>query len=435
MNNNYDAIVVGSGAGGGTIAYELSKRGKKVLIIEAGREINPFHLGRFWPMVIWPGYYHRLGALNRSVEGTIIYCTRNVGGTTVVSCGNMIRSLETEFASLGIYLRNAFQEVEQEIEVMPIPKGRNITGTKAIMEAAQNLGHNMLSMPKGMVNMFASCNICGNCVLGCSRQAKWDARFYIKQAVENRAKIMSSTRVRKILFSGIGRVKGVLAWGPNGEQKINSELVILSAGGLGTPVILRNSGIPAGKGLFIDPFNVTYGITSGLNQLKGVSMGAVLDYHKEGGFILSPFIDHLSQQLLFCPSWWNLVYHFPRTRMIGIMAKIADEREGEVYADGSFSKLLTARDHSHLKSGAEMAAEILKQAGAKSIITTKHPRGAHPGGTAAIGEIVDNNLQVVGCDGLYVCDASVFPEAPGLPPILTTVALAKWLGKKLTEIE
>ncbi len=32
---------------------------------------------------------------------------------------------------------------------------------------------------------------------------------------------------------------------------------------------------------------------------------------------------------------------------------------------------------------------------------------------------------------LSVCDASVLPKAPGLPPILTIVALAKWLGKAL----
>lgn len=48
-----------------------------------------------------------------------------------------------------------------------------------------------------------------------------------------------------------------------------------------------------------------------------------------------------------------------------------------------------------------------------------------------IGEVVDNNLKVLGCEGLYVCDASVLPVAPGLPPILTIAALAKWLAKKL----
>jgi choline dehydrogenase-like flavoprotein len=57
-------------------------------------------------------------------------------------------------------------------------------------------------------------------------------------------------------------------------------------------------------------------------------------------------------------------------------------------------------------------------------------QGAHPGGTASIGKVVDKDLQTK-VDNLFVCDASVFPTSPGLPPILTIVALAKRLAKTL----
>ncbi len=65
-----------------------------------------------------------------------------------------------------------------------------------------------------------------------------------------------------------------------------------------------------------------------------------------------------------------------------------------------------------------------------SIVVSK-VQGAHPGGTAAIGEVVDQNLETK-VSGLFVCDASVLPIAPGLPPMLTIGALAKYLAKKLT---
>jgi len=65
----------------------------------------------------------------------------------------------------------------------------------------------------------------------------------------------------------------------------------------------------------------------------------------------------------------------------------------------------------------------------KSIIVTK-TRGAHPGGTAAIGDVVNADLETK-IKGLFVCDASVFPESAGLPPILTIIALAKRLSKKI----
>ena len=62
-------------------------------------------------------------------------------------------------------------------------------------------------------------------------------------------------------------------------------------------------------------------------------------------------------------------------------------------------------------------------------------QGAHPGGSAAIGTVVDRTLQTK-IDNLFVCDASVFPAAAyndrdRLPPIVTIVALAKKLAKTL----
>jgi choline dehydrogenase-like flavoprotein len=113
------------------------------------------------------------------------------------------------------------------------------------------------------------------------------------------------------------------------------------------------------------------------------------------------------------------------------MVKIADERSGRVTADGRISKRPTQSDRARMAAGVEIASAILKQAGARSVATTAVWRGAHPGGTAAIGEVVDNQLKVRGREGLYVCDASVFPFTPGLPPILTITALGKWLGKRI----
>ena len=56
--------------------------------------------------------------------------------------------------------------------------------------------------------------------------------------------------------------------------------------------------------------------------------------------------------------------------------------------------------------------------------------GAHPGGMAAIDQVVDKDLQTR-IENLCVYDASVVSTSPGLPPILTIVVLSKRLGKKL----
>lgn len=214
-------------------------------------------------------------------------------------------------------------------------------------------------------------------------------------------------------------------------MEILSGVVVLAAGGLGTPVILQQSGIQeAGRGLFIDLLVNTYGVTKGLNQMHEPSMALVdHEFHQAKGFILSPYVN-LTRMVRSMESGASGLA-LPTRKLTGIMTKIVDEPAGRVYADGTVSKPVTERDRTRLQEGSSIATEILVRAGAsrKSIVVS-NPQGAHPGGTAAIGNVVDKDLQTK-VDNLFVCDASALPVSPGLPPILTIVALAKRLAKTL----
>lgn len=153
------------------------------------------------------------------------------------------------------------------------------------------------------------------------------------------------------------------------------------------------------------------------------------EFHDEQGFILSPFVNR-SRLVRFVEAGLRGALLSSR-RLMGIMTKIADEPVGRVWPDGTVSKPVTQRDWERLRKGSSMAKEILAGAGAApgSFVVSK-PQGAHPGGTAAIGTVVDADLRT-DVAGLFVCDASVLPAAPGAPPILTIVALAKRLSKAL----
>jgi choline dehydrogenase-like flavoprotein len=113
------------------------------------------------------------------------------------------------------------------------------------------------------------------------------------------------------------------------------------------------------------------------------------------------------------------------------MVKIPDETKGYVRTNGYVSKFNSIQDIRYIAEGVATAGFILEKAGVdpKTIGSTVC-RGAHPGGTAAIGKVVDSNLQTE-IDDLYVCDASVLPIAPGKPPILTILALSKRLADYL----
>jgi choline dehydrogenase-like flavoprotein len=59
--------------------------------------------------------------------------------------------------------------------------------------------------------------------------------------------------------------------------------------------------------------------------------------------------------------------------------------------------------------------------------------GFHPQGTAAIGRVVDGQLQLHDAENVYVCDASVLPESPGVNPQVTLMALSLRLANHLLQ--
>ena len=427
MNSKkYEFLIVGSGAGGATLARELSKKAKKVLVVEKGKYEQK--LGTLRGSLRFYDTNKLTKLPKKSKEGVILYRTIMAGGSTVVSCGNATRCLEEELADFGINLDEEFTEAESEMNVLPIDRRLLSEGSEKIMWASKELGYQMELMPK-FINPN-KCKTCGQCSFGCVKDAKWTALSYLEEARHNGADIIYDTSVEQVLTEN-GRVKGVRGIGLQGEMEIFSDVVILAAGGLGTPVILQQSGVKkAGSNLFVDLLVNTYGITESFNQISEPPMALVdHEFYKSKGFILSPYVNHYRMARFLEMGVKGL--SLPTNRLIGIMNKISDEPIGHVYPDGTVSKPVSEKDWMRLKEGSSIASEILIKAGAgpKSISVSK-VQGGHPGGTAAIGTVVGKDLQTE-VNNLFVCDASVLPKAPGMPPILTIIALAKWLAKIL----
>jgi choline dehydrogenase-like flavoprotein len=423
---HYEFAIVGSGAGGATLARELSKRGKDVLVIERGQPERS--IGNVMDCLRYYDMKPLKTSFATSREGVMLLRAFMAGGSTVVAMGNAVRCLEEELASFGIDLKEEFVEAEREMNVAPIADGLLSEGSQKIRWAAHELGYRMDPMPK--VIDPVRCQKCGGCARGCVHQAKWTALDYLEEAGQDGADVVYNTEIQEVTIDG-RKVRGVRGIGPSGPVEIQAEVVVLAAGGLGTPVILLRSGVKdAGQNLFIDIVVNTYGVTEGLNQMHEPNMALVdLEFHKSKGFLLSSFAQG-SRTVRFMEAGAKGMA-MPANRMIGVMTKISDEPVGLVHADGSVSKPVTERDWTRLREGSSISKEILVKAGAKadSILVGK-PMGAHPGGTAAIGQVVDKDLQTP-IENLFVCDCSVFPATPGLPPILTIVALAKRLGKTL----
>jgi choline dehydrogenase-like flavoprotein len=364
----------------------------------------------------------------QSEEGVVMWRTIMAGGSTVVSCGNGVRCLEAELRALGVDLADELDETEKELGIRPLAEDLLSPGSRAMREAALRLGYTFDLMPKFIDT--PKCMACAMCVMGCRPDAKWTALRHLDEAIAAGAEVSYRAKVEEVIVEG-GRARGVACHGPGAPPRVLADKVILCAGGLGTPPILQRAGIAgAGEGLFVDMFVNVYAVTNGLNLADEPMMSLVdHEFHESEGFILSPFVNRTKiARFTELGARGSLM---PTRRMIGMMVKIADEPVGCLHPDGRIAKPVTARDRSRLSRGCSVIEQILLETGIRtdSIVRTR-VQGAHPGGTAAIGRVVDSDLRTE-IAGLFVCDASVLPEAPGLPPIVTIVALAKRLAKAL----
>jgi len=314
--------------------------------------------------------------------------------------------------TLGINLEEEFKEAERELGIKPLPENLMGERSKSLMKASKDLGYNVKPMPKFID--FSKCRSCGNCAVGCIYGAKWTAQKFVGEAVKAGAKLVTNTRVDKVLHSG-GEVKGVSVYSPSGISTIKADYIVLAAGGIGTPIILNRSGLTDAEGkLFADLLVNTYGTIKKGEMGDEIGMATLIDeFHSQYGFILSPVLDTTLDMFLYLPVF-KKSRAFNRKKTFGLMTKIADDDAGKVEINEAIQKPITEGDRKKLERGVEISKEILTQAGADphSLYVT-HVRAGHPSGTAGIGRIVNTDHETE-ISRLFVSDASVLPKAPEL---------------------
>ncbi len=432
MSATFDAVIVGSGPGGSTVARELSRAGRRVLVLERGEDRREGRLYGTYPGAL---RYTARGGFLFTRDGMQVIRPQMVGGATGMYCGSAAGPPSWFRDRYGIDLEPWVNQTIRELGIRLLPPELRGAASTRLAEAACDLGMEWKAQPKFMDPSRTSDGElrCGaHCMLGCRCGAKWNAGEYLDEAKELGCAVRTGTRVEVVQLED-GRAIGVRAKRGGRLEEFRGAVTILSAGGLGTAEILRASGMSgAGEGLAMDATLMVYGATRerGIGREPPMTWGWT---DEEQGYMLSTLIDPwlLYPAIMAVKGLREALTWSRWGRTLGVMVKIKDEVSGGIRDDGSIDKPMTEEDRLRLDRGIEAARRILERAGCDpgSLVVTPL-RGTHPSATVRIGEMLTPDLASA-IPRLYVCDASVFPEALDAPTVLTIIALARRLSHHL----
>lgn len=423
---NYDAIVVGSGPGGATVARELSQRKKKVLILEWGS--NAPIKGSLIQMVRFGTFPGRSLLIT---DKTLLALVRGIttGGSSVMYYATAFDPPLEMLKSYGVDINKEVEEIKKELPIAPLADELVGPMAKRLMQSAKDLGYSWQKLPKFVYQDKCRPN-CDKCNLGCPYGAKWNARMYVEEALQNGAELRNRAKVTKVLVDK-ERAIGV-EYKKNGSTHTEyAQTIVVSAGGVGTPLVLRASGIKnAGYNFFFDPLICVMGTVDDIKGGREFPMAAGI-HMKDEGYVMTDMTVPRFMYMVFSAEVFRVNRLFSHSRTLQIMIKAKDSLGGRFTKRGGVRKSLADSDKAKLLRGSERAKEILEHAGARHIFKSWY-LASHPGGTAKINDVVDSNLRTE-YDNLYVCDCSVIPEEWGLPPTLTLIALGKRLAKHISD--
>ncbi len=493
MKREYDAVIVGSGAGGGTIAQgliPLAEKGAKIAILESGphytkeyftqREIEM--TGLLWYGGAWP-----------LKDGSITMAAgKGVGGSTMVYTGVTFRLPDEvcqEWNIPGLTpedLRPRFERIEQEINVVEPDQDMVNDNNRLFKEGCDKLGW---STDKIRLNL-KGCDQQGFCNLGCSSGAKQGTlEVQIPKAHDAGIELIPNCHVERVADSTVyakvdptppGTQPG--PW-PQGPVEIKAKRVILAAGSPGTPALLMRSGMQQtfptlGRYFTLHPALTVYGIyPEPIKNYKGfpktyysTQFTQSHHYYMETAFYY-PFVStkHLG---LWGRELKEVMKNYTRFMTMIILnhdPALADNRiELDKEGNPVFNYKIQPESIDALCHAQASAARIFFAAGCEKVImpcadrkifskdevpddkleefiskknflTVRMPlSSAHPQGGAKMGtdpktSVTDALGQVHGHDWLYVADSSLFPKSSHVNPYLTIMALADRVAEKLRQ--
>lgn len=469
-------VIVGTGAGGATAARVLAAQGVDVLMLEEGPKLVTSERPRDVPGSLATTMREGGTQASGDLSPLVVLQGRCVGGSTAINSGIIWRMPEdvredwTENHGLaelvdGAEMERIYEVIEDELEIEETRQDL-LGGNSALMQRASEA----LGLPgKPITRNAGRCQASGECLQGCpgERRQSMDVS-YVPKAIGDGARLRTHARVDRVWIEG-GRAVGVIGQAlhpetrkPMGRFQVRAQNVVVAAGVVHTPIILRKSGLgglvgerfqahpgAAMLGRFDEPVRMSYGATQGYEvpmrergfKIESLSLPPeMLAARLPGvGAEWQERLAHLDHYAQWCAQVRMKAHGRIRPGLMGPAISYAP-LEGDIAklqeALTTIGRMLFAAGAREVYPGIDGCPQVLRSVDELEAMSATpwkreqvHLVASHLFGTAVAGadpsrSVVGPDLQSHEVDGLYVMDASVFPTNMGVNPqhaIMTVV--------------
>lgn len=462
---NRDTLVIGSGPGGAVMADELQNGGKQVLIVEEGKAFNQLNLKPYSLSEMIALYRHG-GITTAFGKPSINYVEgRCLGGGSEVNSGmyfrtpaNIIRLWKESYQITDFseeLLEPHFADCEKRINVCYLP-GKHPLNSLKLLEGSNDLGWECKEIPR----WYKYSDKPNPTPIEGVRQSM--SETYLSSFKDKGGEIMTGIKISVIK-------KTSQSWTAIGHRiiddtpiEIRANRIIISAGAIQTPVLLRRSGYKNNVGNSLKVHSTAKVIAQFKeeinNELTGIPGHQIREFAPNQSFgcaVSSPA--YLRVGLLDNPDfneeiediWRHMASYY-----IMISGGIGSIRSYPLLRDPVVCYKLDQTNLVNLALGIKRLSQVMFRAGAQKVypsikgfngltdeselhkipnivdrstvnLMTIHMMGSCPMGEDQSKTAVDSYGQVHGAPGLYVSDASLIGSIIGVNPQGTVMALSR----------
>lgn len=451
-DQTFDIIVIGAGVSGPIIAHHAVSQGKSCLILEAGK----FFYTQTFPrneidansQLYWGGGIE----LNHNASLAVLR-PKVVGGGSIVNQALLDRfddmALEDFTKDSGVSFFNSdlmkpwYDKSEAGLSVQKISPEYQNQNARIFSEGLASLGYKFSPLTRAQKNCQSIAgNDCINCLSGCSINSKQSSLVtYLRKAFALGLKIYSEFEVSHIKTGEFIQIFGTNKKGEHLTFK--AKKLVLASGAIGNSKILLNSGlknkIPAlGEFLYTHPqYMILAEFNKEIHSHEGPLQTYKSDepYFRKNGFKLeNVFAPPVAISMLlpsigssFMKSMNNI------SKMASIEVAIRDTEPGAIRAKANkqfvIYKKLNQEDLKRKKMGFEIIHKIFHAQNAQKITEGSLGIALHLMGGCRIGteynkSVVTPDFNLQGHQNIFIADSSIFPNAPGINPSFTIMALS-----------